>query len=229
MLVDCHIHTRAYSACSRIDPEELCSTALERGLGGLVITEHHRWWPEKKLDRLRNGFPGLRIWNGIELTMAEGYDIVLIGPQLGQTPSLFLSMDALLRLLGRLRAVSFLFVAHAFRYVQSMTPQLELLLGLVDGLEMNSVNILRQSSRRQDGLIQPGVGHLYTQALDVYGLAPLFNSDAHVLGAVGAIAGEFDFASPPRDEIELARALKSEISLQKQRADLLERLFSPAD
>jgi len=64
---DLHIHTRKYSDCSFIDPEELVTQALEAKLDGIAVTEHDMRWPDKEFDKLRK--------------LAETQDIVLINGQ----------------------------------------------------------------------------------------------------------------------------------------------------
>ena len=53
MLVDLHVHTRRYSGCSSIEPEDLLERALEIGLDGIALTEHGILWPSGPLEELR--------------------------------------------------------------------------------------------------------------------------------------------------------------------------------
>lgn len=46
MLIDLHVHTSAYSACSRIKPRDAIDRAAAVGLTGMAFTEHGRFWPE---------------------------------------------------------------------------------------------------------------------------------------------------------------------------------------
>ncbi len=78
MRIDCHVHTARHSACSDIDPAQACRLALARGLSGLVFTEHHHQWEECELECLRQDFPGLGLYTGVELTLAEGHDMIVI-------------------------------------------------------------------------------------------------------------------------------------------------------
>jgi predicted metal-dependent phosphoesterase TrpH len=64
---DIHIHTRTFSDCSFINPEDLIQRAIEARLNGLAITEHGMRWPDDKFDDMRK--------------LAEPHDIILINGQ----------------------------------------------------------------------------------------------------------------------------------------------------
>jgi len=53
MIFDTHIHTRNYSGCSNIEPEDLLRRAGELGLDGIALTEHGIRWPDEKVKALR--------------------------------------------------------------------------------------------------------------------------------------------------------------------------------
>lgn len=52
MIFDIHLHTRAYSVCSNMDPEDLLYRAVEIGLDGIALTEHGIRWPDHKVETL---------------------------------------------------------------------------------------------------------------------------------------------------------------------------------
>ncbi len=66
---DLHIHTKAYSDCSFIEPAELLREAAKLHLKGIALTEHGCRWPEGKFAPLREmGQPlGLILINGQEI------------------------------------------------------------------------------------------------------------------------------------------------------------------
>ena len=64
---DLHLHTRLFSDCSFIEPEELIRDAAEANLHGIAITEHGMRWPDEKFDALRR--------------LAEPHGLVLINGQ----------------------------------------------------------------------------------------------------------------------------------------------------
>lgn len=52
MLLELHLHTNKYSACSHLDPVEAVHQVVKKGLQGLVLTEHHYQWSQQQLDEL---------------------------------------------------------------------------------------------------------------------------------------------------------------------------------
>ena len=66
---DLHVHTRKYSDCSFIGPEDLIAQALEMQLDGIAITEHGMCWPAKEFDKLKRlaDPQGLVLINGQEI------------------------------------------------------------------------------------------------------------------------------------------------------------------
>ena len=51
--IDLHVHTSRYSFCSHISPEELIRLAPERGIDGIVITEHDWQWTNEEIKNLQ--------------------------------------------------------------------------------------------------------------------------------------------------------------------------------
>ncbi|GMV95298.1 MAG: hypothetical protein AMXMBFR82_50760 [Candidatus Hydrogenedentota bacterium] len=80
LVIDLHLHTRRYSRCSRIDPENLVGQAVRAGMDGLVITEHHHQWNDDELAQLvaGSGHPGFLLLAGFEYTSAQG-DLLVYG------------------------------------------------------------------------------------------------------------------------------------------------------
>jgi predicted metal-dependent phosphoesterase TrpH len=64
---DIHVHTRRYSDCSFIGPEDLIHQAVEMRLDGIAITEHGMRWPDEEFDKLKK--------------LADPHGIVLINGQ----------------------------------------------------------------------------------------------------------------------------------------------------
>lgn len=69
-LLDPHCHTERYSGCSVMAPEALVLKAVEMGLDGIAITEHHRCWSAREVEELLKacGGPDLVILRGQEVT-----------------------------------------------------------------------------------------------------------------------------------------------------------------
>jgi predicted metal-dependent phosphoesterase TrpH len=66
---DIHLHTKLFSDCSFIEPEDLIRRAVQLPLHGIALTEHGVRWPDEKFDELRRlADPhGLILINGQEI------------------------------------------------------------------------------------------------------------------------------------------------------------------
>jgi predicted metal-dependent phosphoesterase TrpH len=66
---DIHVHTRRYSDCSFINPEELIAQSVETCLNGIAITEHGMRWPDEEFDKLQKlaASHGIVLINGQEI------------------------------------------------------------------------------------------------------------------------------------------------------------------
>lgn len=231
MRIDCHFHTSRHSACSLVSPERACELALARGLDALLITEHDRYWDKEALATLQAGFPGIKLYAGIEMVLAEGYHVVAVGRRLLRGVAPLLTLAQLEAMLQGCREDVFLFAAHAFRYDPRPLPTLPGVLSFCDGLEMNSINILRGHAVSNATRLQPDNQELYVRHLVEYRLTPVFNTDGHDEAVVGCIANQLDAAGPPGDEIALARLLKTSHPTEYQNRDLLggHPLFAPRE
>jgi len=231
MFIDCHLHTRPYSSCSLIDPERACKQALAGGLDALVFTEHHLRAATRELTRLRRMHPALRLYSGMEVSLREGFDLVLISSDLEPRIPPFLSFNALKRRIAPYRDRAFIFLAHAFRYTEQRDAAMEDILSYVDGLEMNSINILRGGRLPGRDVFLPRAAALYEAALRDYGLIPLYNSDGHVPEWIGSIYNEVETKELPESheshesEDDLAELLKRSTPKQRQNAALLAGIF----
>lgn len=221
MRIDCHFHTSRLSPCSLISPERACELALDRGLDALLITEHNQYWDEQELMNIQATFPGIKLYAGIEIALAEGYHVVAVGPRLVQGFVPILSLGELKALAHDHRDNLFLFVAHAFRYDPVPLPALHRILQYCDGLEMSSINILRGHLEGNNPSLPPDNHPMYLQHLHKYNLIPVFNTDGHDEAAVGCIANELDIPTPPEDEASLAHLLKTRPSVQFSNSRLL--------
>lgn len=208
MRIDCHFHTNQHSCCSFVSPQNACEIAVSRGLDALLFTEHGVYWDQDRLDALQSINPKVKLYSGIEIELTEGYHIVTFGARLLDRPVPQLSLSDLNRLVAPQRDNIFLFVAHAFRYQPFPTPELKRILGHCDGLEMLSVNILRNHAVGHPTKIPSANNALYEGTLQAYGLIPMYNSDGHDEDIIGLIANELTGATPPVDEVALARLFK---------------------
>jgi hypothetical protein len=77
MLIDMHIHTTAYSACSEMSPDQMMIAAREIGLDGVCLTEHDRLWEKQAAKDLADRYK-LIVLRGMEVTTTGG-DILVFG------------------------------------------------------------------------------------------------------------------------------------------------------
>ena len=75
MRIDLHVHTKALSSCSIIDPEELIGEARKLGLDGICITEHNAVWSPEDIASL-NAKSDVRFFRGNEVTTNQGHIVV---------------------------------------------------------------------------------------------------------------------------------------------------------
>jgi 3',5'-nucleoside bisphosphate phosphatase len=136
MLLEMHSHTAEHSACSRVSALDLVKEVYARGLEGLVITDHHYYWPFEELAALRTAaeIPDyFLILSGQEVTTADMGDVLVYGVTESLRAGLRLSE------IRREYPEAALVWAHPFRHGKIPQPQ-QLLHPLLDGVEIFSSN-----------------------------------------------------------------------------------------
>jgi len=75
VIIDLHVHTRAFSLCSNIDPEEAIREAGRVGLDAICFTEHNKLWIKEDIQKLSEkwSFP---VFCGMEVETREGHMLV---------------------------------------------------------------------------------------------------------------------------------------------------------
>jgi hypothetical protein len=182
MLVDLHVHTSRYSACGRATPEEMMARAVDVGLDGVVLTEHNLVWPDDEIDALRAQFPQLVIWQGVEITSAEGDDYLLYGltsaAEHAGEPHLQHGTEGE-RLVQRAHELGLVIVlAHPYRYREEAPAFLAR--EPVDGVEIMSANILGYAHGRAVALAEE------------LGAFVVATSDGHNTKSLGVYAVRFE-------------------------------------
>ncbi|WP_051694038.1 PHP domain-containing protein [Desulfohalovibrio reitneri] len=229
MLLDCHVHTSEHSPCSVMTAYKACATASAAGLDAMALTDHHYLAGQAEIDALMRHFPGLRLYPGIEVTVAEGFDMVVLTPR-GASPATefrprpFLGLDELERQLRPMRDDCFLFVAHPFRYQDRRTADLESVLAFADGVEVNSINILKTKPTWNNGQAQPANAELYEQAARDFDLVRLTNTDAHQENALGCLANSLP-GQPPAEPAELNHLLRTTPPQPHQNPERLKKIL----
>jgi histidinol phosphatase-like PHP family hydrolase len=189
--VDLHVHAKERSACGRSGEEEVIQAAIAFGLDGLAFTDHHRLVPLDRLDTLNRKYAPFRVFGGIEVSVAEGEDVLVLGvrdPLLETRRWSYLELFAFVRGQG-----GFLVLAHPFRYRDRIEVDVER--HPPDAVEVHSKNtgVCDEAQIRA--------------VLTRHGLRPLYNSDAHLAQHVGLYYNRL--ARVPRDEGELIEILRA--------------------
>jgi predicted metal-dependent phosphoesterase TrpH len=77
LIIDLHVHTKALSSDSNLDPEEAIKEAKRIGLDGICFTEHNKVWEVEEIRRLSQKW-GFLVANGLEVDTVEGH-VLLFG------------------------------------------------------------------------------------------------------------------------------------------------------
>ena len=190
-IIDMHIHTTRGASDSALDPEDLVSEARSRGLTGIHMTEHDRFWDRHVLEQFRTKHSDLLIANGMEVSTDLGH-ILALG--LREYVGGIRRAETLRRVADEQGA--FLIVAHPFRHYFdpvyfrrqgkepfTLTPEQAAKLPvfqLVDAVEvLNGANTPRENVfalRVAQAVGKPGTG----------------GSDAHSTQGIGFFCAVFD-------------------------------------
>lgn len=144
MFYDFHIHTREYSGCAESPAEEICRTAMDKGLDGIALTEHDLWWPTAEFAALRERFRRLTIIAGAEYTSTDGHFLLFLPEsEKMELPSGL----GVLELLPEIHAHGGIVIwAHPFRWRRTIPDWLDD--APLDGMEVasNNMDFLAQTS-----------------------------------------------------------------------------------
>jgi predicted metal-dependent phosphoesterase TrpH len=115
MKVELHLHTNRHSECAVATPAECMERLVQTGYGAVYITEHDAIWSEWEIAQLQAGYPNLRIFPGVELTLSA--DPIQHLVVLGTTDAAYLLLDDPADILAKARAEGHLTIlAHPFRW-----------------------------------------------------------------------------------------------------------------
>jgi predicted metal-dependent phosphoesterase TrpH len=187
MLIDLHCHTCPLSACSSLTLDDLVLRARVRGLDGIVLTEHDRWWHPRELAAARER-TGMLVLGAVELSTDRGH-ILAFGLRQRAVPIVTLAEAA-----ASARADSaLLYLAH---------PARDGLLRLDDALLAGLASI--EALNGSDPVLRNGSA---TGLLSRFALPGIGGSDAHTVDEVGRAATRFH--SHVHDEASLLDALRA--------------------
>jgi len=189
--IDLHVHAKERSGCAVDGEEEVIQAAIGYGLDGLVFTDHHRYVPPERLEALNQRYAPFHIFGGIEVTVSEGEDLLVLGVHDQELEARDWSYQGLFDF-ARERD-GFLILAHPFRYHDSIQIPIEQY--PPDAIEVHSKNTRASHERR------------IRTILERLNLHPLCNSDAHRAAHVGVYYNQLERVV--RDEDELLVVLRA--------------------
>lgn len=79
MKVDIHCRTERYSPGSKIAPKELIQMAEAAGYDAVFLTDRGKVWSARELASMNEMCDRLRILPGIEISLPDGMDILVLG------------------------------------------------------------------------------------------------------------------------------------------------------
>ena len=191
MRIDLHVHSSERSTCARSREEEQIQAAIACGLDAMVFTDHGRLVPQTHLQTLNQKYAPFRIFGGIEITVEEREDILVLGfhdPALESREWAYPELHAFVRRHGGWMAI-----AHPFRYRPTIDVDLERY--PPDALEVCSMNVPRGEQQH----IREIAARLDIQVV--------CNSDAHVTESLGVAYNCLE--EIPADEADVVRLLRS--------------------
>ena len=201
MVVDLHVHTKAFSSDSRLAPEEAIQEAKRIGLDAICFTEHNKAWPVEEIRRLGQkwDFP---VISGVEVDTIEGH-ILVFGLHRD-----FVEFGGIIR-------------AYELREIVNQAGGVMIAAHPLRGFRVFSFSSLKlspeQASKRPifqsvdalegfSGGAMENENHFAQQVAQKLGLKMTGGSDAHSLEEVGRCVTIFE--NNIRDETELLTELK---------------------
>jgi histidinol phosphatase-like PHP family hydrolase len=169
----------------------MVQTAIVFGLDGLVFTDHHRLVPLDRLEELNRKYAPFRVFGGIEVTVTEREDVLVLGIRDSMLETRDWSYSELFAFVRR--RGGFLVLAHPFRYRDEIDIDMERY--PPDAIEVHSKNT--------GACDEPQIRAVLT----CLGLLPLYNSDAHHADHVGVYYNRL--ARVPKDERDLVEILRA--------------------
>jgi predicted metal-dependent phosphoesterase TrpH len=194
-MIDLHIHTKAHSSCSRIDPRDLVFRALEIGLSGIAIVEHGYAWKRSEIENLREsaGSRDLLILRGQEVECELGHLLVF-----GYYDRIPPGLDSTAIVSEVHENSGLVFVAHPFRSGGNMGLEPEKLRDRFQNLD--GIEVLNSNHSVEENAYALSVW----KSLDLVGIG---GSDAHSIDRVGSFVTRFSRAI--RNEEDLMSELRA--------------------
>jgi histidinol phosphatase-like PHP family hydrolase len=191
MKIDLHVHTVERSACANALEDEQIVTAIDRGLDALVFTNHECLVPLERLEELNRVYAPFHIFGGVEITVREREDLLVLGIHDAALESHNWTYPALHSFVRE--KDGWIALAHPFRFGPRINLDLERY--PPDALEVCSINtpLLEQARIREIAAR--------------LGAQTVCNSDAHSTRDIGAAYNRLK--GEPVDDRELIELLRN--------------------
>ncbi len=168
MKIDLHVHSSERSDCGKATEEAQIRAAIAAGLDALAFTDHWRFVPLARLQRLNDQYAPFKIFSGIEVT-ADGEDFIVVGVR---DAALEKSGYSYAELHARVRAHDgFIALAHPFRFHSEIRADIERF--KPDAIEVRSPH----TPEREEARIREIAARL--------NIPMLCDSDAHTTDPIG--------------------------------------------
>lgn len=191
MLMELHAHTAEHSGCSMIPVRDLIGEAIQRGLEGVVLTDHHHLWDPAELELIRRALslpPSFTLLSGQEVTTIDHGDILVYGA------TRRLPFGITLDELRRETPDAALVWAHPFRW--GAIP----VASAFHDPSLDAVEIINGNQTEEENM--RGVN-----AWKRFRMHAVSGSDCHIRGRVGLFPTSFP--RPVRSLEELVRAIRA--------------------
>lgn len=141
MKVDLHVHTSELSVCGQSSAKDQIEAAIKRGIDAIFLTDHNKLFPQDKLDLLNETYAPFKVFQGIEVTLAQESEVehILV---LGVHDKSLESQDWNYKRLYKFVKENngYLAIAHPFRYRSILLQQDDVKKYVPDAIELFSVN-----------------------------------------------------------------------------------------
>jgi predicted metal-dependent phosphoesterase TrpH len=189
--IDLHVHASERSRCALAGEEEMIQAAIARGIDGLAFTDHHSLVPLARLRDLNRTYAPFRIFGGVEISVGEGEDLLVLGANDLALESRDWTYPALYDFVrGR---EGFLILAHPFRFRDTIGLDLEQF--PPDAIEVRSNN----TPAADDAKIR--------HTAERFSIRLICSSDAHRTEHVGMYHSQL--TRMPQDERDMLAILRA--------------------
>lgn len=190
--IDLHVHSK-YSEDTDSEPEASIQRAIERGIQGIVFTEHYYYGVSEPVEKLREKYARqLLVLRGVEFSTAEGHCLVF-GVDTDNLAMKHAPIEDVIRIVNEAGGV--VVPSHPFRPGTGIGELVLDLPGIAALEGCNGVNLPDMNTQAIEAALKRNIS--YTGG-----------SDAHEPLEVGVCFTEFDQSVTQENFVELLKAGK---------------------